>query len=148
MMLTTRKLAAMFVCVFVLGAAAGALLSMNFSTMRFADFLNRTNDPAALAQRIDTKLTAQYHLDSDEQARIAPQTKEMAENLYVLRHQFALDVLDSIDASHVKIGAQMSPEHRTAYEKDNLARHQRAASMLMPASNPAAGTTGANGSHS
>jgi hypothetical protein len=148
MMLSTRKLAAMFVCVFVLGGAAGALLTMNFGTVRFSDFLNRTNDPAALAQRIDTKLTAQYQLDTDEQARIAPPAKEMARNLYVLRHQFATDVLATIDASHQKIGAQMSPAHREAYEKDNLDRHKRAARMLMPTSTTAAGTTGAEGSHS
>jgi hypothetical protein len=145
MMLPTRKLAAMFVCVFILGAAAGALLSMNFGTMRFSDFLNRTNNPAALAHRIDTKLTAQYQLDADEQARIDPVAREMARNLYVLRHQFATDVLATIDASHEKIGAQMNPAHREAYEKDNLDRHKRAASILMP---PAAGTTGADGSHS
>jgi hypothetical protein len=148
MMLPSRKLAAMFGCVFVLGAVAGALVSMNFSDLRFYNFLNRTNDPASLAQRINSKLTAQYSLDADEQARIAPYTKEMAQNLYVLRHQFSTDVLDTIDASHVKIAAQMSPAHREAYEKDNLDRRKRAASMLMPvtATLPG-GTAGADGSH-
>ena len=147
MTLSSRKLAAMFACVFVLGAVAGALIAMNFVDRRFNNFLNRTNDPADLALRIDSKLTAQYHLDPDEQARIAPLTKEMAQNLYVLRHRFGADVLATIDASHAKIAAQMSPDHRAAYEKDNLDRHQRAASMLMPASAAASGTPGADGSH-
>ncbi len=148
MILPSRKLAAMFACVFVLGAVAGALVSMNFYDLRFYNFLNRTNDPASLAQRIDTKLTAQYNLSAEEQARIAPQAKEMAQNLYLLRQQFASDVLHSIDASHVKIAAQMDPAHREAYLKDNLDRRKRAASMLMPTNAaPPAGTAGADGSH-
>ena len=72
-------------------------------------------------------------------SRIAPLAREMARNLYTLRQKFADDVLASIDASHEKIAAQMSPAHRAAYQKDNLDRHQRAASMLMPASSPANG---------
>ena len=148
-MLPSRKLAAMFACVFVLGAVAGVLVSMNFYDFRFYNFLNRTNDPASLAQRINAKLTAQYKLDADEQARIAPITKEMAQNLYVLRQQFATDVLRSIDAAHAKIAAQLSPAHRTAYEKDNLDRRKRAASMLMPPVTALpGGTAGADGSHS
>lgn len=139
MMPPSRKLAVMFACVFVLGAIAGALVSMNFGTLRFADFLNRTNDPASLGQRINANLAAQYHLDAEEQSRIAPLAREMARNLYTLRQKFADDVLASIDASHEKIAAQMSPAHRAAYQKDNLDRHQRAASMLMPASSPANG---------
>ena len=145
MMFPSRKLAAMFVCVFVLGAVAGGLVSMNFADLRFYNFLNRTNDPGSLAQRVEAKLTAQYQLDADEQARIAPLTKDMARHLYVLRHQFATDVLDTIDASHAKIAAQMNPAHREAYAKDNLDRRKRAATMLMPASTAA--TTGAGGSN-
>lgn len=148
MMPLSRKLAAMFACVFVLGGISGALISMNYGTLRFADFLNRTGDPASLAQRINTKLVSQYRLGADEQARIAPLSREMAQNLYALRQKFGVDVLASIDASHEKIAAQMSPAHRAAYQKDNLDRHQRAASMLMPTSTPATGTIGADGSHS
>jgi hypothetical protein len=144
MMLLSRKLAVMFVCVFLLGAVAGALACMNFADFRFYDFLNRTNDPAKLARRIDSKLLAQYKLTADEQARISPLTKDMAQKLYLLRHQFAADVLTTIDASHDKISAQMDPAHSATYVKDNLDRRKRAASMLLPA---ATGTTGADASH-
>jgi hypothetical protein len=147
-MLPSRKLAVMFVCVFALGAVAGALISMNLVDVRFYNFLNRTNDPASLALRVDTKLATQYQLDADEQARIAPLTREMAQNLYVLRRQFADDVLATTDAAHAKIAAQMSPAHREAYEKDILDRRKRAASMLMPTSAAApGGPAGADGSH-
>lgn len=131
-MIPSRKFAAMFLCVFVLGAVAGAILAMNFADPRFATFLNRTSDPTALAERLDKKLASQYQLDADEQARIAPLTQKMAQNLYQLRRQFAAEVLATLDASHEEIGAQMNPTQRAAYAKDNVGRHQRAVAMLMP----------------
>jgi len=131
-MIPSRKLAAMFLCVFVLGAAAGALLEMNFGDPRFSTFLNKTSDPAALAQRVDKRLASQFNLDADEQARIAPLTKEMAQNLFGLRVKFANDVLATIDDEHGKIAAQMTPAQRDAYIKDNVARRARAVAVLMP----------------
>jgi hypothetical protein len=138
-MIPSRKLAAMFLCVFLLGAAAGALLAMNFADPRFSTFLNKTSDPAALAQRIDKRLASQFQLDADEQARISPLTKGMAQNLYQLRLKFATDVLATIDSTHEKIAAQMTPAQRAAYVKDNEGRRQRAVAMLMPPA-PSAGT--------
>jgi len=132
-MIPSRKLAAMFFCVFVLGAAAGALLAINLSDMRFSKFLTRTADPVSLAQRLDKKLAAQYQLDSTEQAQIAPITQQMAQNLYQIRRKFAVDIMTTLDDAHAKIGAQMTPAHRAAYAKDNEARRQRIQAMLMPA---------------
>lgn len=137
-MVPSRKLAVMFFCVFTLGGVAGALLAMNLGSMRFSAFLNRTGDPASLALRLDKKLAAQYHLDPAEQAKIAPVTKEMARNLYQIRRTFADNVLAALDDAHAKIGAQMTPEHRAAYQKDNVARHQLAAAMLLPSASPGA----------
>ena len=131
-MIPSRKLAAMFLCVFVLGGIAGALIVWNFSPMRFSDFLNRTSDPDSLARRIDSKLAAQYNLSADEQARIAPESRQLADNLYHVRQQFADQVLATIDTAHEKIGAQMDADHRAAYLKDNVARRARAAAMLLP----------------
>jgi hypothetical protein len=131
-MIPSRKLAAMFFCVFALGAVAGALLALNFGDMRFSTFLNRTGDPSSFAERLDKKLATQYQLDSSEQARIAPLTQEMAKNLYQLRRKFADDVLATLDDSHAKIGDQMTPEHRAAYARDILVKRQRAAAMLLP----------------
>ena len=122
----------MFLCVFLLGAAAGALLAINFADPRFSTFLNKTSDPNALAQRVDKKLTSQYKLDADEQARIAPLTQKMAQNLFQLRKQFATQVLATLDASHAEIAAQLTPEQRDAYVKDNVGRRDRAVAVLMP----------------
>jgi hypothetical protein len=131
-MIPSRKLAAMFLCVFVLGAAAGALLEINFADPRFSTFLNKTSDPTALAQRVDKRLISQFQLDADEQKRIAPLTQEMAQNLYQLRRKFATDVFAITDAAHQKIAAQMTPAQRDAYVKDLVARRQRAVAVLMP----------------
>jgi len=133
-MIPSRKLAAMFLCVFILGAAAGALLEINFGDPHFTTFLNKTNDPTALAQRVDKRLASQFNLDADEQARIAPLTKEMAQNLFELRRKFATDVLATIDAEHGKIAAQMTPDQRDAYLKDNVVRREHAVAVLMPSS--------------
>ena len=136
-MIFSRKLATMFLCVFLLGAAGGALVAINFADPHFSTFLNKTSDPAALAQRIDKRLTSQFQLDADEQARISPITKEMAQNLYQLRIKFATDVLATIDTAHEKIAAQMTPAQRAAYIKDNDGRRQRAVAVLMPSAPPA-----------
>lgn len=132
-MIPSRKLAAIFFCVFVLGAVAGGLVVYDTSPMSFSDFLNRTNDPDSLAQRIDKKLTAKYQLDSDEQARIAPITHDLAQNLFQIRQKFGTDVLATLDAAHAKIAAQMTPAQRDAYLKDVQAKRQQHAAMLLPA---------------
>ena len=132
MMLPSRRVAATFLCVFILGAIAGGLISLNFADMRFYNFLNRTNDPASLADRINKNLLRDYHLDADEQARIAPITRDMAQKLYDLRRRFGSDVIATMEASHQKISDQMNPSQRAAYAKANEERRQRAVSMLMP----------------
>jgi hypothetical protein len=139
-MLPSRRLAAAFFCVFLLGAIAGGLLAYNFADLRFSNFLNRTNDPASLAQRIDKKLAHDYQLDADEQARIAPLTQDLAQKLYTLRRNFGADVIATMDDAHQKIGAQMNPTQRAAYEKANAERRKRALGMLLPDAS-AAGST-------
>jgi uncharacterized membrane protein len=135
-MLPSRKLTAAFISVFLLGAIAGALLYMNFVDLRFSNFLNRTNDPASLALRLDQRLAHDYHLSADEQQHIAPLAREMAQHLYDLRRKFASDVLATIDQTHEEIGQQMTPDQREAYQKDNEDRRKRAVAMLMPTSAP------------
>lgn len=136
-MIPSRRLWVMFVCVFALGAVAGGLIVYNFSGTRFSDFLNRTGDPAALAARIDNKYAVKYHLDAEEQARISPLTREMAENLFQVRRKFAEDVLATIDASHAKIAAQMTAEQRSAYVADMAEKRRTSAAMLAPTTNSA-----------
>jgi hypothetical protein len=138
MLVLSRRLTATFVCIFILGAITGSLIALNFADLRFYNFLKRTNDPAALAQRLDQKLTHDYQLDADEQARIAPLTRGMAQKLYALRRQFGTDVLATLDEAHEKIGAQMNPAQRTAYAKANDDRHKRAIGLLMPDPVPSA----------
>jgi len=136
-MIPSRKLAAIFFCVFVLGAVVGGLLVYDTDSMSFSKVLARTNDPDSLAQRIDQKLAAKYQLDSDEQARIAPITRDLAQNLFQIRQKFGSDVMTTLDAAHAKIAAQMTPAQRDAYLKDVQAKRQQHAAMLLPASAPA-----------
>jgi len=136
-MIPSRKLAATFFCVFLLGAVAGGLAVYVTSSMSFSKFLDRTNDPDNLAQRIDQKLAAKYQLDSDEQARIAPITRDLAQNLFQIRQKFGTDVLATLDDAHAKIAAQMTPAQRDAYLKDVQSKRPQHVAMLLPASAPA-----------
>jgi hypothetical protein len=136
-LIPSRRLAATFFCVFLLGAVAGGLVVYDVNSTRLSQFFNRTSDPDSLTARLDKKLAAQYHLDSDEQARIAPLTRELAQNLFQVRQKFAGDVLATIDASHAKIAAQMTPDQRAAYLKDIEVKRQYTAAMLTPTATPA-----------
>ena len=136
-MIPSRKLAASFFCVFVLGAVTGGLVVYDMTSMSFSKFLDRTNDPDSLAQRIDKKLAAKYQLDGDEQARIAPITRDLAQNLFQIRQKFGTDVMATLDAAHAKIAAQMTPAQRDAYLKDVQAKRLQHAAMLLPATAPA-----------
>jgi len=125
------KVALAFLAVFLIGGVAGGLVAINFSDLRFSKFLHRANDPAAMTARISQKLAEEYHLDQDQQARIAPLTREMAERLHSLRQQFGNDVLDTLDAYHRKVADQMTPQQREAYATINEERRRRAAAMLL-----------------
>jgi len=135
-MIPSRKLAAMFACVFVLGGMVGALLEWNLVDNKLSQFLSHTGDPASFAQRLDKKLATQYQLDADEQARIAPLTQEMAQKLYQLRRKFASDVLATLDEEHTRIAAQMTETQRAAYERDIAERRKRLEAVITPAASP------------
>lgn len=77
-------------------------------------------------------MTRDYQLDADEQARVAPITRDLAQKLYGLRRQFGSDVLATMEASHKEIAEQMNPTQRAAYEKANEQKRKRIVRMLMP----------------
>jgi hypothetical protein len=106
--------------------------------MQFYKFMTSTTDPKSMAVRINQKYVEEYHLSADEQKRIAPLTQEMTQRLYVLRHQFGVDIIAAIDDYHAKIAEQMSPDHRAAYQAAYAARKKRMSAMLLP-DQPAAG---------
>jgi uncharacterized membrane protein len=131
MLLPSRKITAAFIGVFLIGAAVGALLLISFSDLRFSRFLTSTSDPKSMATRINLKYLKEYHLSPDEQARIAPLTQQMTQQLYVTRRQFGVDIMATLDDYHRKIGEQMSPEHREAFEKANVERKKRMSATLL-----------------
>ncbi|MCE0483477.1 MAG: hypothetical protein LV479_04475 [Methylacidiphilales bacterium] len=130
-MLPSRKITATFIGVFLIGAMAGSLITWDFSDMRFSRFLNRTSDPDSMAARINQKYASDYHLTPEEQTKIAPLTKEMAQQLYQVRSRFANDVITTMNDYHQKIAEQMDPDHRTAYEQANIDRMKRMNNLLM-----------------
>ncbi len=140
-MLPSRKITAAFIGVFLIGAIVGGLIMMDYTDVRLSRFLNRTGDPNAMALRINQKYADDYELTTDEQNRIAPLVKEMAQHLYQERHQFGADILGTLDEYHRKIGEQMTPEQRAAYEKANDERRKRMSSLL---SDPAPSTQAQN----
>jgi hypothetical protein len=127
----TRKIIAEFIGVFLIGALAGGLLAWSFSDTQLTSFMSRTNDPNVLMARINKKYADQYHLTPEEMNRIQPLTKEMAQSIYKVRHQFGVDILSTLDTYHQQIAAQLTPEHRDAYLKATKERTKNLTALLL-----------------
>jgi hypothetical protein len=130
-MLPSRKIVAAFVAVFVLGGGVGALIDSTFHDARLTKFLTSTGDPASMAARINAKYAKEENLSPDELARIAPLTQQMTQSLYQERRQFGIDIISTLKEYHQKIGDQMTPEHRQAFEQANQEREKRMSGLLL-----------------
>ncbi len=138
----TAKIIAEFVGVFLIGGLAGGLLEWSYTDTQVATFMTRTNSPEGLAERISTKYVSEYHLSSDEMTKIQPDIVALARHMYLLRHQFGVDVLATSDTYHAKIAAQLTPEHRAVYEAAQAARKKSMTAMLLP--DPSTQNAGSN----
>jgi hypothetical protein len=127
----SRKLIAACVGVFVLGAAVGAWLIATFQDARLNKFMTSTGDPKSMAARINVKYAKEEDLTPDELARIAPLTEEMTQHLYEQRRQFGIDIISTLKEYHQKIGDQMTPEHRQAFQLANQEREKRMSALLL-----------------
>jgi hypothetical protein len=130
-MLSSRKLTLSFVGTFLIGAAAGALLMWDLTDTQLARFMNKTNDSETMQSRINQRYAKDYQLTPEQQAKIAPLVNEMSQHLTQVRRQFAVDILGTLDDYHQKIGQQMTPDQRAAYDKSNAARKQRLSALLL-----------------
>jgi uncharacterized membrane protein len=115
-MANTRKLIAQFLGVFVIGALAGGLISYTFPDTSLATAMSRWNNADSLESRINAKYANEYHLTPDEMEKIKPLTKQLAQDIYKIRHQFGVDMVDTLNRDHAAIAAQLTPEHKAAYE--------------------------------
>jgi len=127
----SRKIAAAFIGVFLIGTVVGALVMMDYTDKRLSRFFNNTSDPGSMATRINQKYITDYQLTSDEQTRIAPLIKEMTQQLYQERRQFGTEVIGTLDEYHQKISEQMTPEQREVYSKVNEERKKGLSSLLL-----------------
>jgi hypothetical protein len=130
-MLPSRKIIVAFAAVFVLGGGVGALIESTFHDARLTKFLTSTGDPKSMAARINAKYAKEENLTPDELARIAPLTQEMTEHLYQERRQFGIDIISTLKEYHQKIGDQMTPEHRQAFQLANQEREKRMSGLLL-----------------
>jgi hypothetical protein len=133
----SRNITAAFLFVFLIGTVVGGLLVKAFQDIRFSQFLVHTADPKSMASRINQKYLTEYQLTPDEMAKIEPLTQQMTQQLYVTRRQFGVDIIGILDDYHHRIGEQMLPEHRVAYEKANVERRKRMSDTLLLDQTPA-----------
>jgi hypothetical protein len=131
-MRATSKIIAEFVSVFVIGAAAGALLMYCYTDTQLTNFMSHTTDPDNLVARINKKYSDTYHLTPDEIAKIQPQIKEMSQKLYQERHQFGVDIVSTFADYHKQIADQLTPEHKDAYVKAVGDRDAKLKALLLP----------------
>jgi hypothetical protein len=130
-MLPSRKIIIAFAAVFILGGGVGALLESTFQDARLNKFFTSTGDPKSMAVRINAKYAKEENLTPDEIARIAPLTEEMTQHLYEVRRQFGIDIVSTLKDYHQKIGEQMTPEHRQAFQLANQDREKRMSGLFL-----------------
>lgn len=138
----TAKIVAEFIGIFLIGGLAGGLLEWSYTDTQVATFMTRTNSPEWLAERINNKYETEYHLTPEEMKKIEPDIIAMARHIYLLRHQFGIDIISTSDEYHAKIAAQLTPEHRAIYEAAQQARKKSLTTMLLPA--PSTQNSGSN----
>ncbi len=138
----TVKIIAEFIGVFLIGGLAGGLLEWSYTDTQLSSFMTRANSPEGLAQRISTRYETDYHLTPEEMKKIQPDIVAMARHVYLVRHQFGLDIISTLDDYHAKIAAQLTPEHRSAYEAAQTERKKKMTTMLLP--DPATQNAGSN----
>lgn len=130
-MLSSCKITVDFAAIFLIGVLVGGLIVWDLTDTKLSDFMKKTNNPDSMAARINQKYIKDYQLSADEQSRIEPLTKEMAQHLYQIRRQFGMDIINTLDDYHKKIGEQMTPAQREAYDKANAERKKRMSNMLL-----------------
>jgi hypothetical protein len=138
----TVKIIAEFIGVFLIGGLAGGLLEWSYTDTQLSSFMTRSNSPEGLARRITTRYETDYQLSPDEMKKIQPDIVAMARHLYLVRHQFGVDIISTLDDYHAKIATELTPEHRAAYEAAQIERKKKMTTMLLP--DPATQSTGSN----
>jgi uncharacterized membrane protein len=134
-MASTRKIIADFVGVFLIGGVAGGLVTWSVLTWsadnQLPAVMSRWNNPDILEARIDAKYAKDYQLTPDEVQKIQPVVKQMAQDIYKVRHQFGADIITTLDSYHAQIAAQLTPEHRAAYEAKMTKLHKQLSVLLL-----------------
>ncbi len=131
-MLPSRRLSITFAAVFLIGIAVGALVMWDLSDVDMTQFMSKTNDPNdVMVKRITDKYVNTYHFTPDEMTRIHPLIVEMAQNVFQVRHDFGVNMLAAFDASHARIAAELTPEHRAVFEKATADRRKQLTVLLL-----------------
>lgn len=138
----TRKIVAEFIGVFLIGGLAGGVLTWAYTDTQLSSFMTRSNSPEGLVARISSRYETDYHLTPEEMQKIQPDIAAMARHIYLVRHQFGVDILSTLDEYHGKIAAELTPEHRAIYEAAQADRKKKMTAMLLP--DPAVQGSGSN----
>ena len=128
---SNRKIIAEFFGVFLLGAAAGGLLTYSCSDNQISTVMSHWNNPGSTEARINAKYVKDYQLTPDETAKIQPLVHQMAQDLYQARHQFGVDIVNILTRDHEAIAAQLTPEHRAVYEQKMTEHTQKLSDLLL-----------------
>ena len=138
-MFPSRKISITFAAVFFIGVAVGALVMWDLiyvkpdkSDVEISLFMARTNDPVdAIVKRINDKYVNVYHFSPEEVQKVQPFVEELARAISDARHGFSTQILSTMDSSHQKIAAQLSPEHRAVFEQAIADRQKQLTVLLL-----------------
>ena len=134
----SRIITGEFAAVFLIGVVVGGLVMWDVVVWNYpansglTNFMTKSNDSdSVMVDRINQKYVKEYHLTPDELNRIQPLVKEMAQHMSHIRRQFGIDIISTLKEYHQKIGDQMTPEHRQAFQLANQEREKRMSALLL-----------------
>jgi hypothetical protein len=130
-MVSSRKIIAEFLGVFLIGAVTGGLVESTFSTRKIDQFMSRTNNPSVMVALVQKRYANDFKFTPDEIAKTQPLTSDMIKEIFRVRHRFGVDMLGTLDKYHAEIAAQLTPEHRAIYEQKMADRRKELAALLL-----------------
>lgn len=110
-------------CVFVLGASAGSLVTHLIYTQKMENIIR--DEPKTMREIIVQRLNRKLQLDAGQLEQIRAIVKETHSEMKTIRRQIKPDIEGVIERSREKIRAVLRPDQREKYEKIVSERKKR-----------------------
>lgn len=107
---------------FLLGAAAGGLVTHEFHQLRIGHVFR--NEPRSMRELIVRKLHRELHLDSGQTGQVRVIVGDTQTRIREVRRRFRPEIEEIMERSREQIRAILRPDQRERYERI-IAEHKR-----------------------